>query len=89
MIFFKTRHELKQLRSEIHLLNINVNSFAQTHNGTLGLVDEVTRLMHEHSAEVRKNTSSTFKLSAMKPEYGNDWKDEEAKLNKKEGRIKP
>lgn len=84
MVFFKTRHELKELRRNIELLNINVRSFAQTHNGTVNLVNEVTKLMYEHSAEIRKNTSSTFKLEDLKPEYGKDWKSEEAKLNKKE-----
>lgn len=85
MIFFKTRHQLKELNLRIQMLERNLSRFFNTYNGTVNLVNEVTKLMYEHSAEVRKNTSSTFKLKDMKPEYGDDWKIEETKLNQKEG----
>lgn len=68
MIFFKTRHELKQLREEIQMLDRNLDRFFSTYNGTTKLVDEVIKLMGEHSAEVRKNTGGTFKLETIRPD---------------------
>lgn len=83
MILFKTRNELKQLREQIQILERNLDRFFNTYNGTVKLVDEVTKLMHQHSAEVRENTSNTFKLEDLKPDYGDNWDAETAKLNKK------
>lgn len=86
MRFFNTRRKLQNIEEALQIIDINQRNFARTYNGTVRLVDETLKKLSEFSAEKRKYEGMTFKAENFfaKPEYGEDWKAEEAELNKKD-----
>lgn len=87
MTFFRTRREVRELRQLVEVMNVNMKSFSRTYNGSVRLVDEVLKTMDENSALRRQQEGSVARPKdftfTLIPEYGENWEEQESKLNKK------